>query len=102
MLDMSGVNVTKMCHTNAANVTTQSLKEDLTFRKRELSQMSSKHLKGQLDPLLVTVTFFASKEVSWTPLLVTVTFFASKEVSWTPLLVTVTFLHQRRSVGTLY
>ena len=41
MLDMSGVNVTKMCHTNAANVTTQSLKEDLTFRKRELPQMSS-------------------------------------------------------------
>ena len=55
------------------------------------------------------VTFFGSKEVSWTPLLVTVTFFGSKEVSWislrhvfapkevswTPLSVTCSFLDQR-------
>ena len=46
--------------------------------------MTSKHLKGQLDPPVSNVTFFGPKEVSWTPLLVTVTFFGPEEVSWTP------------------
>ena len=31
----------------------------------------SKHLKGQLDPPVSNMTFFASKEVGWIPLSVT-------------------------------
>ena len=48
----------------------------------------SKHLKGQLGPPVSEVTFFASKEVSWTPRQGRNVFFARKEVSWTPLSVT--------------
>ena len=32
------------------------------------NRAQSKHLKGQLDPPVSNVTFFAPKEVSWTPL----------------------------------
>ena len=44
-----------------------------TGRRRKVPKkcQKSKHLKGQLDPPVVDVTFFAPMEVSWIPLSVT-------------------------------
>ena len=51
----------------------QIQKQDIHSRAHKLNitihslKTESKHLKGQLDPPVSDVTFFAPKEVSWTP-----------------------------------
>ena len=46
--------------------------DDLLIQQQTNAKINkSKHLKGQLDPPVSDVMFFAPKEVSWTPLSVT-------------------------------